>query len=131
MKRFWMVAAIILVGLSVSGVAQQKKNAFKVKPSAEDKAEKHSSGVALPKANRAAGGANARDLNALEHETAKSSTASTKRTAVKKAPAVKLEKAQKNAPINFGSSAPKGTGGIGQAANPYKGRLKQKGSHKY
>jgi len=130
--RFSWAFAVVLVGISVSGWAQQNKT-FKVKPSGTEKAPKSS--ASLPR-GKAAGpatssSANAKDLQNLEHQTAKSSAPS--RAAVKKTPgtgpALKPVKDKPNPPINFGAAGGKSAGAANQGANPYKGRLKQKHSH--
>jgi hypothetical protein len=130
MRFSWAVAAV-LVGVSMSGWAQQNK-AFKVKPSSTEKAPKSSVSVPLGKtAGPATGSGNSKDLQTLERQTAKSSMPA--RSAVKKTPgtgsALKPVKDKPNPPINFGAAGGKSVGTANQGANPYKGRLKQKHSH--
>ena len=128
--RFSLAVAAALVGISVSGWAQQN-NTFKVKPSHAEKAPKKSAPVPIGKtaSPATASGANAKDLQALEQQTAKSSAPS--RSAGKKTPrtasALKPVKDKPNPPINFGAAGGgKSAGTTNQGSNPYKGRLKQK-----
>jgi hypothetical protein len=123
--RFSLVVALLLVGISASGVAEEK---FKVKHTPPDKTAKKTT---APMGKSASVGtstaANSKDLQALEHQTAKSSMP---RTAGKKsagAASVKPIKDKPNPPINLGSGGGASGGGSGrQGSNPYKGRLKQK-----
>jgi hypothetical protein len=115
--------AVALISISVSGFAQQ--NQFKVKPSHDPEMASRKS-VPIGKTTvPTASAANARSLQSVEHETARSVPA---RSATKKAPPLKLAKDQSNPPINFASSSGggKNAGLVSQSANPYKGRLKQK-----
>lgn len=121
--RLSLVVAVLLVGLSASGMAQQQK--FKVKRTPPDKTKK--STVPLPKSGTgASGGANSKDLQALEHQTAKSSAprATGKKSAG--AASIKPVKDKPNPPINLGGGGGASAGGGGRGGNPYKGRLKQK-----
>ena len=122
--RLSLVVAALLVGLSATGVAQQQK--FKVKHTPPDKTRK-TTVPALKSSVGNSGGANSKDLQALEHQTAKSSAP---RNAGKKssgAAAIKPIKDKPNPPINLGSGGSASGGGGGRAGgNPYKGRLKQK-----
>lgn len=70
--------------------------------------------------------ANTKDLQALEHQTAKSSAP---RAGGKKASGASIKpiKDKPNPPINLGSGGGASGGGLGHTgSNPYKGRLKQK-----
>ncbi|HYW39437.1 MAG TPA: hypothetical protein VE957_15085 [Terriglobales bacterium] len=128
--RFLLAVAVVLVGISISGLAQQN-NTFKVKRSAPEKAPRS---VPIGKTASPANGsaANSKDLQTLERQTVKSSAPS--RSAGKRTPgtasALKPVKDKPNPPINFG-----GTGGgkraglTKQGADPYKGRLKEKQAH--
>lgn len=121
--RFSLAIAVLLVGLSASGMAEQQK--FKVKRTPPDKTKKAT--VPAPRSGvGSSGGANSKDLQALEHQTAKSSAP---RTAGKKsagAAAIKPIKDKPNPPINLGSGGGASGGGAARGGNPYKGRLKQK-----
>jgi hypothetical protein len=125
--RFSLAVVVVLVGISVSGLAQQK---IRVKRSPPDRTAKKmtapmgkSAGVGTSSA------ANSKDLQALEHQTARSSVP---RSTAKKTPgaaAVKPVQVKDKAspPINLGGGGgAKGSGLTRQNSNPYKGRLKQK-----
>lgn len=130
--KFSLAVAVVLVGISVSGLAQQN-NALKVKRSAPEKAPRS---VPMPTAKAGgattASAANAKNLQAIEHQTAQTSAPS--RSAGKKTPgtaaALKPVKDKPTPPINFnGTGSGKSAGTTTQAVNPYKGRLKQKHAH--
>jgi hypothetical protein len=135
--KFSLAVAVVLAGMSVSGLAQQnntlQSNTLKVKHSAPEKAPRS---VPMPTAKSGgattASAANAKNLQAIEHENLKTSASS--RSAEKKAPgtaaALKPVKDKPTPPINFnGTGSGKSAGTTTQAANPYKGRLKQKHAH--
>ncbi len=121
--RLSLVVTVLLVGISATGVAEQQK--FKVKHTPPAKTKKVT--VPAPKSSvGTSGGASSKDLQALEHQTAKSSMP---RTAGKKSPgaaAIKPIKDKSNPPINLGGGGGASGGSGGRAGNPYKGRLKQK-----
>lgn len=120
--RFSLVVVVLLVGISASGVAQEK---FKVKHTPQEKTKK----TAVPMGKSASLGnstsANSKDLQALEHQTARSSAphAGGKKTS---GAMIKPIKDKPNPPINLGSGGGASGGTSGRAGNPYKGRLKQK-----
>jgi hypothetical protein len=128
--RFMLAAAIVGVGLS--GAAQQPAKPLKVKPSSEFKVKDQSNegkhaGSSAPVV-RARGSASPRDLQGIERESAKGSASRSS----KRVPAalLKPEKDRPNPKIDFkGSSGVKNAGLTNKGSNPYKGRLKQKGSH--
>lgn len=127
MRLFWVVPAV-LMGITATGLAQQS-NEFKVKHSTPEKTKKS---AALPVGKTAGPGtasaSNSKDLQALEHETVK--TSGTRAGGKKASPALKpvRDKSNSNPPINFnGSGGAKSAGMANQGANPYKGRLRQKG----
>jgi hypothetical protein len=132
MMRFSGMIVIVLAAMSVSGVEAQQTNTFKVKPSHTAKAPKPKMNAPIGKAAgnpAAASTTTSRDLQSVERQTAKTSAPS--RTTLKKAPgsstAYKPVKDKPTPPINFnGTSGKKSTGMTSQAANPYKGRLRQK-----
>jgi hypothetical protein len=128
--RVLLAAAVLLMGISVSGLAQQN-NTFKVKRSAPAK-EKKSAPIAVSKATGGAGTAsasNSKNLQAVERETAKT-PASSRTTGKKTGPALKPVKDKPNPPINFGGNGgAKASGTVSQGSNPLKGRVKQKHSH--
>jgi len=127
-----LAIGIVLAGLSVSGMAQQS-NEFKVKHSSEDK-QKKTAALPIPKTAGAgsASSSNSKELQALEHQSAKTGNASHAggNAGKKSGPALKPVKDKPNPPINFNSSgAPKGSGGANGHADPNKGRVRQKGKH--
>jgi hypothetical protein len=122
--RFSLAVAVVLAGISVSGLAQQT---FRVKRQPTEKAARKSAPVGKT-ASPVASNATSKELQTLERETAKTSASS--RSAGKKTgtgSALKPVKDKSNPPINFGGTGGgKGGGTTNQGSNPYKGRLKQK-----
>jgi hypothetical protein len=105
--RFSLAVAVVLVGMSLSGWAQQN-NEFKVKNTPAKAPKRASSG-----------------------KTTTGPTASTPTRpagTTRKGPALKSARNKPNPPINFGGAGGK-SAGTNQGANPYKGRLRQKGHH--
>jgi hypothetical protein len=128
--RVSLAVVVVLVGISVSGLAQQK-NTFKVKHSAPEKAPKKSAPMSTTASPATASAANSKELQSLEHQSAKGSA--TSRPAKKKTPVtsagLKPLKDKPNQPINFGGTGGgKNAGMTNQGPNPYKGRLRQKHS---
>jgi len=127
--RFLPAIAVVVLGLGVSGLAQQS-NTFKVKPTKE-KPPKQSAPIGKSAVPATASSSNAKSLQSVEHQTAKASTAPGSGK-TKTAPALKPVKDKPNPPINFntsGSSKSSGLTNQSAGSNPYKGRLKQKGAH--
>jgi hypothetical protein len=129
--RFLWAVAVVVVGISVSGLAQHS-GTFKVKPSAPEKAPKKSAPIGKTAGPATASTASAKELQTLERQTAK--TTAPPRAAVKKTPAkagaLKPVKDKPSPPINFsGANGAKGPKTTTQSSNPYKGRLRQKHSH--
>jgi hypothetical protein len=131
--NFSRQVAIAVITLGVGCWAQQS-DTFKVKKSAPEKLPR-----SLPAGKTATGptaaSTNAKDLQKLEHQTAKASepppSSGTKTIASTPRPAstVKLERDKPNPPINFAGRSgakPTGTGMVKQGPNPLAGRLKQK-----
>ncbi len=124
--RFLWAVAVLVAGLSVSGLAQQAP--YKVKPSHTDKPAKSSAPVGKTTGVGSASAENAKSLQNIEHQSGKGSTSS--RGPGKKSAALKPVKDKPNPPMNFGSSSGvKGSGKATQGSNAYKGRLRQKGGH--
>jgi len=129
--RFPWAVAVVVVGIGVSGLAQQN-GSFKVKKSPPERVPKSSVPIdKTAKSASASSTANAKDLQTLEHQTAK--TAAPPRAAgaktPAKAPALKPVKDKPNPPINFSGNSAKSPGTTTQSSNPYKGRLRQKHAH--
>jgi hypothetical protein len=124
--KFSLAVAIALVGMNLSGWAQQN-NTFKVKPAAT-KAPKSAPMVkttASPTASTSA----SKELQSVERQSAKSpaSARSGGPKTTGKNPALKPARSKPNPPINFGGTGGGKRAGTNQGSNPYKGRLKQKG----
>lgn len=123
------MAVFLVVGVSLTGWAQQT-GTFRVKRSPPThKAPKVSAPMAKPAATT---NSSAKDLQNVERQSVKSTVPS--KTAGKKsagmASAPKLTKDKPNPPINFnGNGSGKSVGAVNQGANPYKGRLRQKHAH--
>ena len=126
--RFPLVVAVVLVSISVSGLAQQN-NTLKVKHSAPEKAPKTGVPISKTAGPTTASAANARNLQALEHQTAKT-TAPSQSAGKKTAPALKPVKDKPNPPINFGGTGGgKSAGTSNPGSNSHKGRVRQKHAH--
>jgi hypothetical protein len=124
--RFSLAVAVAVVGISMSGLAQQSNSQFRVKHVPADKGIKKSTMPAVKTTGSASSG-NSKDLQTLEHQTAKGAGSRTQ--GARKAPALKPVKEKANPPMNFnGGAGGKGTTFARQSSNPYKGRLKQKHS---
>jgi hypothetical protein len=122
--RFSLAVAVVVAGISVSGLAQQT---FRVKRSAPEKAARKSAPIGKT-ASPVVSNGTSKELQTLERETAKTSASSRstgKRTGT--GSALKPVRDKSNPPINFGGTGGgKGRGTSNQGSNPYKGRLKQK-----
>jgi hypothetical protein len=121
--RFSLAVAIVLAGISVSGLAQET---FRVKRSAPEKAPRKSAPLGKA-ASPVASSGTSKELQNLERQTARTSAS---RSVGKKTPGtgsgLRSVKDKSNPPINFGGTGGKGGGTSNQSTNPYKGRLKQK-----
>jgi hypothetical protein len=125
--KYLLGLAVVVVGIGVNGLAQQN-GTVKVTPSAHVKTPKS---APMPMGKETSSAANAKELKAIENQTAK--TPGTAQSAGKKTPAkappLKPVKDKPNPPINFGgTSASKTPGTNHQGSSGYKGRLKQKGT---
>ncbi len=125
--RFSLAVAVALVGMSLSGGAQQN-NTFKVKP-APTKAPR-SAPIGKTTASPTASTPASKELQNVERQSAKplaSARSAGPRTG--KGPAPKTARNKPNPPINFGGTGGgKGARSTNRGSDPYKGRLKQKGS---
>jgi hypothetical protein len=135
MMRLSLIWALLVAGLSYGALAQNNNNneyrlspdgQFHVKKLPSEKAHKTVSTVPLAGShNGSASSANAKDLNTLEHQSAKGEGSHT--ASRKSGSAFKPVKDKPNTPINFnGSGGAKGPGMTNQGPNPYKGRLRQR-----
>jgi hypothetical protein len=118
--RFSLAVAVVLVGVSVGGWAQQNNNAYKVKTDREP-APKSTVPVGKPTSGVSA---NAKALQNTERQSTKIPKSGGRKTA----PALKPVKDKPNPSINFNGATGGKTAGRAQNSNPYKGRLKQKGA---
>jgi hypothetical protein len=125
--RFSLAVAVVLVGMNLSGWAQQN-NTFKVKHPNEAKKAPKSAPVVKTTASPTASTSASKELEGVERQSAKSATARTggPRT-TGKGPALKPARSKPNPAINFGGTGGGKGAGTNQGANPYKGRLRQKG----
>ena len=125
--RFSWVVAVVVAGIGVSGFAQQNGGS-KVKPAVTEKAKPSAPLGKMPGSTTSS--ANAKELKAIEHQTAR--TPATSQFAGKRtsgtAMALKPVKDKPTPPINFGAAGDKNSGTSHQGSGAYKGRLKQKGS---
>jgi len=120
--RFSLAVAVVLVGISVSGLAQQT---FKAKRSAPEKEPRKSAPIGKT-ASPVSSNATSKELQTLERQTAKTS-ASSRSAGKRTGSAIKPIRDKSNPPISFGGTGGgKGARTGGQSTNPYKGRLKQK-----
>jgi hypothetical protein len=125
--RYLLGVAVVVVGISVNGVAQQNGTG-KVTPAAHVKTQK--SGPMPMGKGETSSAANAKELKSIENQTAKTpGTAQSAGKKTTKAPPLKPIKDKPNPPINFGgTSASKTPGTNHQTSSSIKGRLKQKGT---
>lgn len=114
--------AVLTVGASAFA---QQSGTYRVKPTPEDKPKKPASVGKVGPGTSTASASNAKDLNALEHQTAKSAPA---KSGSKKQTALKPVKDKPNPPINFNGGGGKSQQ-THQVSDPSKGRLRQKHSH--
>jgi hypothetical protein len=111
------------VGISVSSLAQQS-NTLKVKHSVPEKASKPSEPMGKATGPTTSSAANAKHLQALEHQTAKT-TAPSGTAGKKTAPALKPVKDKPNPPINFGGTGGRSAGTTSPGVNSPKARVRQ------
>ena len=126
--RFLLTVAM-LAGLTIVGAAQEKPKQFKTRPSAHSKVDANPKSTAAIKTSGGATttSATSKQLRGVEHEhTVSGGSAHTSNKAPKTA-SLKPAKERPAPRINFGGG--KGGSGTGtRRPDPYKGRLKQKGS---
>ncbi len=131
-----LVIVSLGVALATSAAFAQQPQTFRPKKYTRVEGRKPTKAAPMAKTPNAATDA-AKDLRRIEKETAKTS-GSTERVGPKRAPgsanAFKPEKSKPMPPINASGSGGMGTnmkgmGTTNQGKNPYRGRLRQKGSH--
>jgi hypothetical protein len=124
--------ALILAGLTFTASAQQPYKTPKAKPhhSEENRSSQKQGKVGVSDKKLTPHTSNAQELRHVEQQTAK---AASKRSAKHLHPArLKGEHEKENRPIHIASSATGVHGSLNnQGKNPYRGRVKQKGSGKH
>ena len=122
--RFSLVLALV-VGLTMSATAQKHQ---KPKAKASYTEEKQSGKGARAVKEPGVRTSSAQELRRVEQSGARmSATHKTQSGKAAHAPVLKGQKGDGNPPIHFGSAGP-GKGSKGKTGDPYKGRLRQKGS---
>jgi hypothetical protein len=119
--------ALILAGLTLAASAQDYKIP-KAKPYHSESKEKQSKTGGTNK-QLTPQTANSAELRRLEAQTAKvSGSNQVAKQRARTARVVKTERDKPNPPIHFSSAAGTHAGATDQGKNPYKGRVRQKGS---
>jgi hypothetical protein len=122
--RSWLISGFIVAVLIACCAAQDTQP--RVKPY-HDRAKPAKSAVVVGKTPPSS--TQEANLRRLEQQGAKLSAQGVRRTAVKASP-VKVERERPTPQIRVGSNtSAKGSGSTNQGTNPYRGRLRQKGSH--
>jgi hypothetical protein len=126
MKISLPILALVL-GISISGWAQNNNNSFKVK-STPEKAPK-SAPIGKTASNNTAAANNAKNLQAAERANKVPASSRTGNKAAGKNATGGLKQVKdKNPPINVNNGgSSRGTGLMSKSSNPLQGRLKQKG----
>lgn len=125
--RFSLLLVLLWAGLSMTSFAQTHQHKPKAKPHHDREFKQQKSVVPLKGAAKADSSAS-QQLRKIEQEGAKSQGA--KKGQAEKLKPVKLPHEKPNAPIRVSGGAKGDHGSMAtQGANPYKGRLRQKGSH--
>ena len=124
MTRFSFALAIALVGISVSGMAQQTTT-FKVKHSTPEKAPKSTVPPGGMASTPTASATNSKDLQSVERQTAKAPTGA-KKTSANATALIPAKDEPTPANNSGGTVARKTTAATNPDANPYRGRLRDK-----
>ena len=128
--RYWFSLGFLAAVLALAGLAGAQSAPFRVKPSDVD-SEVKDPGKQIKETRtsvtttRPTTSSAAKNLQSIEHETAKAAGPAPS----KKAPSFKPEKEAANPKINIKGSGESKSGPPRVATDSYKGRLKQKGSH--
>ena len=124
--KFAAVLVLALAGLTMTAYAQ-KPQKVKTKPSHSEEKESSKKDHAVKEpVNRTSA---ATELKKVEQSGSKLSVRKTDSPkAARVNPALKAEHKESNPPIHFASSGGSGRGSKGKAGDPYKGRLRHKGS---
>lgn len=120
--KYLIAVLAVIVGITGSVAGQVHENKAKPSTTRADLAPK--STVAARDTTPAAS-SSSKELKTIERHTPKGASHTGQKT---RAVAIKPDSSDKNPPVNFGAkSSPQGVG-LNKQANPYKGRLKQKGA---
>ena len=125
--KFSVALALALAGLTMTASAQKPKT--KPAHSAEkESSKKRSHATVKEPANHSSA---TQELRRAELSGGKASSVKKSESgkAARKNLAMKPEKKEKNPPIHFASAGSSGKGGKNKAGDPYKGRMRHKGSH--
>ena len=125
--KFSVVLALVFAGLTMTASAQKPKT----KPAHSEEKESSKKGSHAAVKVPANHSSSAQELRKVEQSGGKASTVkkSEGSQAARKNPALKPEKKDKNPPIHFASAGGSSKGGKNNAGDPYKGRMRHKGSH--
>lgn len=127
--KFSVVLALAMAGLTMAASAQKLQKP-RTKPShSEEKESRKGNRVVKEPSDRSTA---ATELRRVEQSSAKvsGSKKAESNKAARTNPALKVKTRDSNPPIHLGSSGGSGGGGgKGKAGDPYKGRLRHKGSH--
>jgi hypothetical protein len=123
---------LILVGVTLAAAQQPQYKKPKAKPyHSESKHSEQSQGKgSVSDKKLTPHSSNSQELRHVEQQTAK--TAKSSNAEKRRARSARVVKTQheKNPPIHFSSAGGTKTGTTNQGKNPYKGRVRQKGSNK-
>ena len=126
--RFSLVLALSLAALTMTAAAQKHQKP-KSKPSYTAEKEAKGGGGRNVKAVPAAKSSSAQELRRVEQSSAKAQGSHKADSSKRSAPALKGQKKETNPPIRLSGGGGKGSKS-GKGADPNKGRLRHKGSHK-
>jgi hypothetical protein len=127
--RFSAITALAIACFTMTAAAQKFDKPTRTKPTHhEERVGNKKSRVAVKEpANK---NSSAQELRRVEQSSARSSAKKSETTkAARTNPALKAQKKESNPPIHFASSSGAKGGAKRKAGDPYKGRLRHKGSH--
>lgn len=122
--RFLFVLALAVTGLTMTAAAQKHQKPKAKASYSEEKQSKGGRSVKEP----AAKSSSATELRRVEQSSARVSASHKQATKAHPAPVLKAQKGDGNPPIRFASAGGSGKGGKSKGGDPYKGRLRHKGS---
>lgn len=121
-----LAVAVAVAGICLSGMAQEKNTFHAKHPPSDKSAKKTSVPVGKSSTVGTSAAANSKDLQNLEHQTARSSAPHASASKASRTATVKPLKENGNSPIRVGAGSTTVGSKIHASSNPYKGRLKQK-----